>query len=186
MALVISPFFIRYFVIVDTVNGIQIYTYDARPVSTVKYLGLRPEYVTQQSISISSDCLAIKDRSDEKAVYVFDVSTGKPLASVEGGGPIRHKIEVLEVALNQSSAAGTGGYGRQLVIVDKNREMWITSLNKINFMKMGTMIDTFAWNDEIDMIAAMADGKFVVWYYPYSIFIDQDVAPLTKFERDGG
>jgi intraflagellar transport protein 80 len=69
--------------------------------------------------------------------------------------------------------------------VDKNRDMWITGLNKINFKKMGTMIDTFAWNDEIDMIAAMADGKFVVWYYPNAIFIDQDIAPFTRFKRDG-
>jgi intraflagellar transport protein 80 len=91
----------------------------------------------------------------------------------------------MEVALNQSSALGTGGYGRQLVIVDKNRDMWITGLNRINFKKMGTMIDTFAWNDEIDMIAAMADGKFVVWYYPNAIFIDQDIAHMTRFERDG-
>lgn len=91
----------------------------------------------------------------------------------------------MEVSLNQSSSLGTGGHGRQLVIVDKNRDMWITGLNKISFRKMGTMIDTFAWHDEIDMIGAMADGKFVVWYYPNAIFIDQDIAPLTRFERDG-
>ncbi len=47
------------------------------------------------------------------------------------------------------------------------------------------MIDTFAWNDEIDMIAAMSDGKFVVWYYPNAVFVDEDIAPMTKFEKDG-
>ncbi len=35
------------------------------------------------------------------------------------------------------------------------------------------------------MIAAMVDGKFVVWYYPNAIFVDEDVTPLTKLERDG-
>lgn len=53
------------------------------------------------------------------------------------------------------------------------------------FGSAGSMIDTFAWNDEIDMIAAMSDGKFVVWYYPNAVFVDEDVAAMTKFEKDG-
>ncbi|KAJ3393213.1 Intraflagellar transport protein 80 [Lobulomyces angularis] len=177
----------EYFVIVDTIVGMHVYTYEGRPVSQIKYLGLRPEYVTQHSISISGDTLAIKDRTDEKSIYLFDVTTGTPLASVSGGGPFRHSIEVMELALNQSSLIGatSGINGRQLVIVDKNRDMWITGLIKVNFKKLGTMVDTFSWNDEIDIIAAMVDGKFTVWYYPNAVFIDQDIAHLTKIERDG-
>ena len=47
------------------------------------------------------------------------------------------------------------------------------------------MVDTFAWNDDADMISAIVDGKFVVWYYPNVIFIDEDVEPCTRFEKDG-
>jgi hypothetical protein len=47
------------------------------------------------------------------------------------------------------------------------------------------MVDTFLWNEEVDMIAAMVDGKFVVWYYPNSVFVDEDVVGYTKFEKDG-
>jgi intraflagellar transport protein 80 len=50
---------------------------------------------------------------------------------------------------------------------------------------IGTMVDSFAWNDEADMIAAMVDGKFVVWYYPNVVFIDEDIVNMTRFEKDG-
>ena len=172
----------EFFCIVDTAVGIQVFSYDARTVSNIKYLGLRSEYVTSNSISISGDTIAIKDRVDEKAIYLFDITTGKPIND-EKGGPFRHYIEVSEIALNQSSVLGSNT-GRQLVIVDKNRDMWVTGL-KVNFKKLGTMVETFSWNDEIDMIAAMVDGKFIVWYYPSAFFVDEDIANLTRFERDG-
>lgn len=47
------------------------------------------------------------------------------------------------------------------------------------------MVDSFCWNDEFDMLSAMADGKFVVWYYPNAVFVDEDIASLTKLEKDG-
>jgi intraflagellar transport protein 80 len=46
------------------------------------------------------------------------------------------------------------------------------------------MVETMAWNDETDMLAALTDGKFVVWYYPNVMFIDEDVAHLTRLEKD--
>ena len=75
--------------------------------------------------------------------------------------------------------------GRQLAIIDKNRDLFITPVNKTNPKKIGTMIDSFLWNDENDYLAAIADGKFVVWYYPMVTFIDQDIVSYTMFEREG-
>jgi hypothetical protein len=48
---------------------------------------------------------------------------------------------------------------------------------------IGTMVDSFAWNDDKDMLAAVVDGKFIVWYYPYVVFIDEDIEPLTRFDK---
>ncbi|RKO83675.1 hypothetical protein BDK51DRAFT_38038 [Blyttiomyces helicus] len=86
--------------------------------------------------------------------------------------------------------------GRQLVLVDRNRDMFITPTLKRNFRKLGndrdltwSTVETFAWNDETDMLAAMTDKKFVVWYYPNVVFVDEDILPLTRIERtqqDGG
>ncbi|KAJ3086032.1 Intraflagellar transport protein 80 [Quaeritorhiza haematococci] len=202
----------EYFLIVDTVAGIQIFTYDARPMSSPKYPGLRPEFLHMQTLALSGDVVAVRDRADEKAIYLFDVATGKPLQNIsqEGAGQgqqqqpgiIRHSVEVVEMALSQASASGgssntsaSGGSGsvaaagglshRMLAVIDKNRDLWITPVLKPQFKKIGTMVDTFAWNAESDLIAAMVDGKFVVWYYPYAVFVDEDIAPLTRFDRDG-
>lgn len=75
--------------------------------------------------------------------------------------------------------------GRQLVLVDKNRDMFITPLVKADLKKLGTMVETFSWNADTDLLVAMMDYKFVVWYYPNVVFVDEDIAPLTRFEKDG-
>ena len=53
-----------------------------------------------------------------------------------------------------------------------------------NESSLGTMVETFAWNDETDLLFAMMDGKSVIWYYPNTIFVDEDIVPLTRIERD--
>ncbi|KAI8852661.1 WD40-repeat-containing domain protein [Chytridium lagenaria] len=73
-----------------------------------------------------------------------------------GDNPIRAPTDILEISLNQVSAPSSG-----------------------------TMVETVSWNDEADMFAAMVDGKFVVWYYPNVVFIDEDIEPITRFEKDG-
>lgn len=37
------------------------------------------------------------------------------------------------------------------------------------------MVDSVAWNDQCDVLVAMADGNMVVWYYPNAAFVDPDL-----------
>lgn len=132
-----------------------------------------------------------------KVIHLFDVQNGRPI-----GEGIKHSMEVLELSLNQS----TMGVGRQIVVVDKNREMFISGIAKTMWKKLGkwpissnlllnialshrfslgNMVETFAWNSDVDMLVAIMDSKFVVWYYPNVVFVDEDIAPLTRFEKDG-
>jgi len=46
------------------------------------------------------------------------------------------------------------------------------------------MIDSLAWNDESNMLAALADGKLIVWYYPNAAYVDKSLLPKTVFERN--
>ena len=48
----------------------------------------------------------------------------------------------------------------------------------------GTMIQSLRWNDETNMLAALVDGKFIVWFYPNAIYTDKDLLPRTIFEKD--
>ncbi|ORY48676.1 WD40 repeat-like protein [Rhizoclosmatium globosum] len=169
----------EFFLFVDNATGIQVFSYEGRLICSPKYPGLRPDFITSQAISLSNDTLAIKDRTDEKLIYVFELNTGRLIGD---GTPIKLPCEALEIALNQ--VIGPSGC-RQLAVVDKNREMFITPVYKPDIKKIGTMVDTFSWNDEADMISAVVDWKFVVWYYPNVVFIDADIEPMTRFEKDG-
>lgn len=48
----------------------------------------------------------------------------------------------------------------------------------------GNMIQSLCWNDSANMLAALADGKFTVWYYPNTIYVDRDLASRTVFEKE--
>lgn len=52
------------------------------------------------------------------------------------------------------------------------------------FFLLGTMITTMAWNDNTNMLAAFQDGRFIVWYYPSAVYVDQDILPKTLLEKD--
>ena len=52
------------------------------------------------------------------------------------------------------------------------------------FCVSGTMITTMAWNDNTNMLAAFQDGRFIVWYYPSAVYVDQDILPKTLLEKD--
>jgi hypothetical protein len=57
------------FVLVDNVVGLQIFSYDGKLISSPKFPGMRAEFLTEQSISISPDVLAVKDRASESSRY---------------------------------------------------------------------------------------------------------------------
>mmetsp|Transcript_14729 Transcript_14729/g.43832 ORF Transcript_14729/g.43832 Transcript_14729/m.43832 type:complete len:268 (-) Transcript_14729:97-900(-) len=50
-------------------------------------------------------------------------------------------------------------------------------------VKLHTMVDTVAWNEENGSLAAIADGHFVVWYYPECVFVDRDLLPSTTLRQ---
>ncbi|KAI8802527.1 WD40-repeat-containing domain protein [Cladochytrium replicatum] len=177
----------EYFCVVDNVNGIQIYTYDGRPVSSPKYPGLRAELLTASMVSISNDVLTVKDRVDEKvwystAIYVFEVTTGRAYPDC----PIRHHTDILELQLNQTTS--TAFFRRQLVVIDKNRDAYLVSsfVKGAGSKKLGSMVECMAWNDDgSDQLIGVVDGRVVQWAYPYGVFVDEEVALLGRFQRDG-
>lgn len=50
---------------------------------------------------------------------------------------------------------------------------------------IGSMVSSIFWNDTVNMLAAMQDNKFVVWYYPAVIYSDKDLLPLTRYIKEG-
>ncbi|KAH3805353.1 hypothetical protein DPMN_133655 [Dreissena polymorpha] len=48
------------------------------------------------------------------------------------------------------------------------------------------MIMSLAWNDNTNMLAALADGKFTAWYYPSAVYVDRDLLPRTSLRKKPG
>ncbi|XP_036393391.1 intraflagellar transport protein 80 homolog isoform X2 [Megalops cyprinoides] len=170
----------RHFLLVDGA-GIYVYSYEGRLVSTPKFPGMRTDILNTQTVSLSNDTIAIRDKTDEKVIFLFEALTGKALGD---GKPLTHKMEVVEIALDQCGMAAD----RKIALIDKNRDLYLTSVrrfgrdHKIN--KIGTMVHTMAWNDSANILCGIQDVQFTVWYYPNAVFVDRDLLPKTLFMKD--
>jgi len=160
-----------HFALVDA-NGIQIISYEGRPLSTIKFAGLRSEYLNHQTLSVCRDAVALVDPSSPKQIRVFDVFTGRNM-----GQPIQHKLDVLRISLNQQGS----GADRKIAILDKNKDLYLTkAMHGDKTEKLGAMVDTFMWNDSTDMLIALVDEKLIIFIYPSVVFVDKDLLPKTQ------
>ncbi|XP_067322127.1 intraflagellar transport protein 80 homolog isoform X2 [Anolis sagrei] len=170
----------RHFLLVDG-GGIYLYSYEGRLISSPKFPGMRTDILNAQAISLSNDTLAVRDKSDEKVIYLFDPLSGKPLGD---GKPLSHKTEIIEIALDQKGHTNE----RKIAFIDKNRDLYITSVKRFGkeqkVIKIGTMVHTLAWNDNCNILCGLQDTRFTVWYYPNVVYVDKDLLPKTLCEKD--
>ncbi|XP_062833582.1 intraflagellar transport protein 80 homolog isoform X2 [Anolis carolinensis] len=170
----------RHFLLVDG-GGIYLYSYEGRLISSPKFPGMRTDILNAQAISLSNDTLAVRDKSDEKVIYLFDPLSGKPLGD---GKPLSHKTEIMEIALDQKGHTNE----RKIAFIDKNRDLYITSVKRFGkeqkVIKIGTMVHTLAWNDTCNILCGLQDTRFTVWYYPNVVYVDKDLLPKTLCDKD--
>ncbi len=139
-----------------------------------KVPGLRPEYLKAGNMSLSPDTLAIIDRAKPNVVILIDISSGRASES------FKHAVEVHCIALNQGGLASD----RKLLLIDKNRDLFMSPIHRNDSFKLATIVDSALWSDQHDMIAAIADQKLLVWYCPNAVYIDKDLLPKTRTTLD--
>lgn len=170
----------RHFLLVDGAE-VYVYSYEGRLISSPKSPGMRMDILNSQSISLSNDTIAIRDTTDERVVFLFEAQTGKAIGD---GKPLIHKIEVVLIALDQCGSSND----RRIALIDKNRDLYLTSVRKLgrahSIYKIGSMVDTMAWNDSANILCGIQDNRFTVWYYPSVVFVDKDLLPKTIFTKD--
>jgi len=160
----------HHFALVDA-NGIQVISYEGRVLSSIKFSGLRTEFLNHLTLSISKDSLALVDPSAQKQIRVFDVYTGK-----QTGQPIVHKLDIVQISLNQQGV----GAERKVAILDKNKDLYLTkAMQAERTERLGSMVDTFMWNDATDMLITLSDDKLATYIYPSVVFIDKDLLSKT-------
>jgi intraflagellar transport protein 80 len=67
--------------------------------------------------------------------------------------------------------------------MDANRDLHISPVHKKDIVKLAAMTDSFLWNDRNDILACIADGRLISWYYPNSAYVDKDLLDLVKYSR---
>lgn len=166
----------RHFAMVDKLTGVQVYSYEGRALSHLKFVGLRPEFVSDKTLAISNDAAAFIDRSSPKLVRFLDPLSAKPACK-----DFAHALDIDEVHLSQMGHA----YERKFAFVDRNRDLYLSTVSdKPDPVKLATMVDSARWNDENDMLLAVADGKLLVWLYPHAAFTDRELLQRTRSEQD--
>ena len=165
----------KYFALVDISNGIQVYNYEGKLMSNPKFSGLRVEFLSTGLVSLSGELVAVVDTANSKIIRLFELISGKPSSH-----NAEHTQEVIEIALNQIEHAAE----RKICLLDSNRDLFLTSTNRNEFVKLCSMVDSFRWNESTDMLVAISDGKLYVWYYPNVVYVDKDLLLLSRSSRD--
>ncbi|CAM9607280.1 unnamed protein product, partial [Choristocarpus tenellus] len=93
-----------------------------------------------------------------------------------------------EVALNQFSK---GLADCRLAFIDRNRDLWVCPVvpaqgkgAAVTKHKLQTHVASAAWNDNSDLLTALADGRLLTWYCPKAISVDKDLLQLASTSRD--
>uniref|UniRef100_A0A673BIA5 Uncharacterized protein n=1 Tax=Sphaeramia orbicularis TaxID=375764 RepID=A0A673BIA5_9TELE len=171
----------KHFLLVDGA-GLYIFSYEGRLISSPKFPGMRADILNAQAVSLSNDTIAIRDKMDEKVIFLFDALTGKALGD---GKPLTHRLEVVEIALDQRGLSNE----RKIALIDKNRDLYLTSVRypgrEPKICKIGSMVHSMAWNDSANILCGIQDNQFTVWYYPSAVFIDKELLPKTLYIKDG-
>ena len=84
------------------------------------------------------------------------------------------------VRLNQTGST----VDRRVAFVDRNRDLHVATMLTGATRKFTSMVDSARWSASSDMLAATADEKLAVWYYPDAAFVDGDLAARTKLVRE--
>lgn len=158
----------KFLVLNDVIQNIHVYDYEGKHISSPKFQGMKVE-------SISSDVIALLDKANPKLIRLYDIISGKALNS-----NIENSNEIISLQLNQTEMVNE----RKLCFIDSNRDMFLTMVHKPDVIKIATMVDSFQWNDNNDMLACLADGRLITWYYPNAIYVDKDLMDKARSIKD--
>eukprot|EP01029_Cantina_marsupialis_P021312 TRINITY_DN5085_c0_g1_i1.p1 TRINITY_DN5085_c0_g1~~TRINITY_DN5085_c0_g1_i1.p1 ORF type:complete len:753 (+),score=192.31 TRINITY_DN5085_c0_g1_i1:121-2379(+) len=156
------------FLVVDNLRKVSVYSYDGRLICTPRIPpNVDTHHLNHHTISLSRDCLAVLDRSNSKTILVYNAKTGQPM-----GALIKHDHEIVSLAL---SLHGDHTADRMVAFVDNNKNLYISSIHKLNALQLSTSVSAFAFSAESDNLVALADKQVVTWHFPQGIFDDRDL-----------
>eukprot|EP00916_Digyalum_oweni_P014641 GHVL01024011.1.p1 GENE.GHVL01024011.1~~GHVL01024011.1.p1 ORF type:complete len:354 (+),score=52.14 GHVL01024011.1:1308-2369(+) len=134
---------------------------------------MKTEILTNATLSLSRDTICIA-RSNQ--MRFFDVHSARPI-----GSPIDHRVDVQQVSLSQYGS----GSDRKVAMLDRCKDLYISSVHNVSLVKIASMIDSVQWHQDVtDMLAAVGDRQLYCWLYPSAIFLDNRLMEAALIKRD--
>lgn len=172
----------RHFLTLDSVSGICIVSFEGRVLCAPKFQGMRTDYITKEMVTLSPDTLCVVDSNDAKIIQLIDASIGKNI------NRLTHNAEVTHVQLNQHCL---GTNERILVYSDRNRDLFTAALFSsgaysamIPTYKLLANVESFAFNDDTNVLVGLADGRLKLWYQPEVVFVDRDLLSTCTVSQE--
>lgn len=161
-------------------HNINLYNYQGRLIATPRWPNMRLETLKASHISLSSDTLIVRDSGDAKIIYIIDLLSNRS-AGGENTQKVEHAVNVSQISLDQWGPATS----RNMAILDRAKDLYIVPTKSSNktFSKLGRKIESFQWNSEENLIAAIQDTQLIVWYCPQASY-DTTLLKLCSFYYD--
>ncbi|XP_044766624.1 intraflagellar transport protein 80 homolog [Coccinella septempunctata] len=161
-------------------HNINLYNYQGRLIATPRWPNMRLETLKNSHISLSSDTLVVRDSVDAKIIYIIDLLSNRS-AGGDNTQRIEHVMNISQISLDQWGPPAN----RNMAVLDRAKDLHIVSIKSTTktFSKLGRKIESFQWNSEENLIAAIQDTQLIVWYCPQASY-DTALLKLCSFYYD--
>ena len=186
----------RGFALVDSIRGVQMYSYDGKLLQTLR---LPPSVALSSlhssSVHMTGDLLLVAGKAPAGSgggaggvIHVLDCAQSRKVCE-----PIRHPLEVRLLTASQTGPVDE----RQVAFIDHNRDLYVCSLGRASASSASTgaasanggsgaapvrlmsSVDHCRWNETCEVLAAIGEGQVRCFFLPLAPSIDPDCLPLT-------
>ncbi|XP_074600679.1 intraflagellar transport protein Oseg5 isoform X2 [Brevipalpus obovatus] len=173
-----------HFLLVDSAN-VNLCSYEGRYVDTLKWIGMRTDFLTNLTLSLSIDTVASIDANGAKTIYYIDIQSNTK-STPSTNQSYKHKMEIIQVALDKFSPSNE----RKCAFIDKNWDLYLSLVRHMNSgilrtIKCRSMMSYALWCDDASVLSGLTEsGKLIVFLNPQAGFIDKDLLRMSVLESD--
>ncbi|VDN23637.1 unnamed protein product [Cylicostephanus goldi] len=181
----------RLFLVSDG-QTVLVFNYDGRSLCEVKVPGNGTSNISEKTIALSNDVLAIRDRGETSTICFFDPTSGRALGDEKIVHEYLHrtttviidlKREVMEMTLSQCGKLNE----RILAFRDSDAAVLAARVKTYGIAqriaRIGSSVEHLHFNNTTNMLAAVGEGRVLVWPAIEIAFIDRTLLQQSIIEK---
>ncbi|XP_065347782.1 intraflagellar transport protein 80 homolog [Cloeon dipterum] len=160
--------------------GFWLYTLQGRAIAVPQVPNLQIVHLTESTIHLTADHLAIRDSTEFRVVHILDFGFSRTIDG-QNVPKIRFKEPIKQVALNQIDSE------RCLAAVDSQGDLYVVpnpAIPNASIYKLASMVRQVMWNSSNPYLSALTESELCVWFYPQIVSFNNQLLLNTRIERD--